>query len=515
MKILIYSPYSLDNNSAPMMLDEAMAYLCDPGNEVVLATCRGELKPCLTNAEQSSVRCLECRFSTQLLMRRAQHPRLVHETLTSFLPADVSEAIEKHVFAYESLREVKEIEWRGVNIGLGVVSTYVSMTRNLAPAINRWNRQFLDDSLRADARLVEMAARMFARHEPDLVCLFNGRFVGLRPVLELAQKQGIRTKVMEYTFSTSVEEVSKVEFFDSLPHDIDKVSPLIESNWTDWNGADDKERVAATFYERRRSGEPASDAVYVSRQRPDTLPPDWDETKRNFVIFNSSEDEFFAIGKAFDKYKLFDDQVEGIRYLARSTADDPSIHYHLRVHPNLASIPYAYHTGLAALADEFPNLSVIPADSLVSTYALIDHCEKVFVFGSTTGVEAAYWGKPVVLLGGALYLHLDAAYYPTSRAELDRLITDVLPAKPRIGALKYALFLFGERGRPYSYVNFNFAQIQVGKKTLHVPRCYEYRGSILPYAFVVFFFRLLNLGSHLFFKKVMMRRLAAEAHAAY
>ena len=37
MRILIYSPYSLDNNSAPMMLDEAMAYLCDPLNEVVVA----------------------------------------------------------------------------------------------------------------------------------------------------------------------------------------------------------------------------------------------------------------------------------------------------------------------------------------------------------------------------------------------------------------------------------------------------------------------------------------------
>jgi hypothetical protein len=62
-------------------------------------------------------------------------------------------------------------------------------------------------------------------------------------------------------------------------------------------------------------------------------------------------------------------------------------------------------------------------------------------------------------------------------------------------------------------MNFNFAQIQLGKKTLHVPRCYEYRGSIVPYAIVVSFFRLLNLGSHLLFKKVTMPRLAAEASA--
>lgn len=510
MEILVYSPYPLDNNSMPVLLDEAMEYLRDPLNHVLFVTCRGELKPCLTNAEQSSVRCLECRFSTNLLMRRLHHPRLVHETLSSFVDMDRSREVDTFEFDYDSLQQVKNVEWQGVNIGLGVVSTYVTMTRNLNPALNRWNRQFLDDSLRAEAKLVVLASQIFDRYKPDLVCLFNGRFVGLRPVLELAQKRGIRTKVLEYTFSTSLEEVRKVEFFDSMPQDIDNITPIIENTWNNWNRDSDKERVASRFYERRRNGEAASDLVYARNQQPDLMPSDWDPAKRNFVIFNSSEDEFFAIGEAFDKYRLFEDQVQGIRYLASKTLHDRSIHYFVRVHPHLARIPYTYHTNLAALTREFANISVIPADSRISTYNLIDHCEKVFVFGSTVGVEAAFWGKPVVLMGGALYLHLDVAYRPRNLDELDSLVSSVLPPKPRLGSLKYALFLFGERGVPYRHVNFNNLAIEVNGKVLLLPRCYEYRGSMIPYMATVGLFRLLNGLSHLIFKKFTMKKIAVE-----
>lgn len=509
MKILIYTPYALDNNSTPVLLDEALTFLEDPAHQVVVVTCQGELKPCLTNAEQSVIRCAECRFSMNLMLRRHQHPRMTYDTLTSFVDSRSEAAIERHQFQYDSLRQVKAIEWEGVNIGLGVVSTYVTMTRNLNPALNEANRDYLDASLRAEARLVTYASRMLDTHKPDLVCLFNGRFGGLRPVLELAKRRGVQAKVSEYTFTTTFEEVRKVEFYNAMPQDFDHVAPIIEDTWH-CLPADTREEVATRFYERRRNGQPASDLVYAGKQQGDLLPANWDTSKRNFVIFNSSEDEFFAIGEAVEQYKIFEDQMEGVRFLARTSLRDPSVRLYLRVHPNLSKIPYSYHTSLAALADEFPNLTVISATSKVSTYKLIDACEKVFVFGSTAGVEATFWGKPVVLMGGALYLHLDVAYRAKSLAELEELMFAELTPKPRIGALKYALFIFGERGKPYKYVNFNNRVIDIRGKVLLVPRCYELFGSMVPYMFVIAFFRLLNGISHAWFKKVVMKRIAVE-----
>ncbi|MEO6597483.1 MAG: hypothetical protein ABIP94_22290, partial [Planctomycetota bacterium] len=126
------------------------------------------------------------------------------------------------------------------------------------------------------------------------------------------------------------------------------------------------------------------------------------------------------------------------------------------------------------------------------------------------GVEASDWGKPVVLVGGALYRHLDVAYHADSVEELDKLLFGVLSPKPRLGALKYGLFIFGERGARYKYVNFNNYVVDFRGKVLLIPRAYEFMGSMIPYLLTMACFRLLNGVSHLWFKKLTMKKFAAE-----
>ena len=57
-------------------------------------------------------------------------------------------------------------------------------------------------------------------------------------------------------------------------------------------------------------------------------------------------------------------------------------------------MPYKYHTDLLKLGEKYPNMTVIPGGSSLSTYALIDRADVVVVWGSTTGAEAVYHGKP-------------------------------------------------------------------------------------------------------------------------
>jgi hypothetical protein len=89
-------------------------------------------------------------------------------------------------------------------------------------------------------------------------------------------------------------------------------------------------------------------------------------------------------------------------------------------------------------------------------------------------------------------------------------VVDVLAPKSPLGALKYALFLFGERGVPYKHVNFNNRALEINGKLLLIPRCYEYKGSMIPYLATLGLFRLFNGLSHLTFKQFTMRKLAVE-----
>jgi hypothetical protein len=389
------------------------------------------------------------------------------------------------------------------------------MTRNLEPELLGENRRFIDGMLQSSALLVEALTRIVDDYNPERICVFNGRFCGLRPIFELGRARHIQTEVYECTFSGDRDLQRKVKFTNALPHDIDNNTAIIEDNWNQKAAESDRAANAALFFERRRRSEPASDKVYTAGQHDGLMPDNWDESKRNFVIFNSSEDEFFCVGESFDKYKLFESQIEGIRYLLEQSVNDATIQYYLRVHPNLRGIPFRYHAGLKEIFGGYRNITVIEANSPISTYCLIDKCEKVFVFGSTTGVEAAYWGKPVVLMGGAFYLHLDVAYYAQSLSELNELIVKKLQPKPRLGALKYALFIFGERGERPKHLDFDYYTLSVGKKSLVIPRCYAIKGSIFPYILLLGFFRTLNLLSHIRFKRSTVPKMMVEVSKYY
>jgi len=494
----------------PVLLDEAMEYLQDSSNQVLFVTCSGEMRPCDSNYEASSIRCKECMFSTYLITNKFKHKNLIYKKNADFLDTNETNRIKNLKFNYNSIDDIKTIEFERTNIGLGVVSSYVSLTRNLDPFLNKANRHFFDDSLKASALLSIAVKKMIDEFQPGLVCLFNGRYGGLRPVMEVCLNQHIETSILECTFSSNREIQNKVKFVNVLPHDIDKNSQTIENNWSEWGDKNQREKIASNFYIKRKAAEIASDNVYTGNQISDLLPENWDSTKRNFVIFNSSEDEFFCVGESFDQYKIFNNQIEGIQYLAKRTTEDPTIHLYLRIHPNLKNIKFRYHTSLPDIFKDSKNITVILANSPISTYSLIDNCEKVFVFGSTVGVESTYWGKPVILLGGAFYMHLNVAYYPSNSKELDVLIFNKLSTKPKIGSLKYALYIFGQRGKPFKHVNYNYKIINILGKKLLIPKIYQYKNSMTVYIFIMIYFRIYNSISHIIFKFFTIKKLMIE-----
>jgi capsule polysaccharide export protein KpsC/LpsZ len=118
---------------------------------------------------------------------------------------------------------------------------------------------------------------------------------------------------------------------------------------------------------------------------------------------------------------------------------DPDAHFFIRVHPNM--IGHRNKNLEFLLEGNFPNATVIPPESKVSSYKLLDLCDIILTFGSTVGVEACYWGKPSILAGPAFYQHLGVSQKAEShRHVLDLLSNPPLPA-PRLKAIAYGLAL--------------------------------------------------------------------------
>jgi hypothetical protein len=261
---------------------------------------------------------------------------------------------------------------------------------------------------------------------------------------------------------------------NKLPHAVRGNLHLIDECWSNPKlTIDKKTTLAKNFFERRRAGQVAGDKVYVENMKSGSLPKNWNPKKRNIVIFNSSEDEFVSVGGEYVSLNVFKSQLKGLSSIFEKFKENLEFHFYLRIHPNLAKIKYKYHTDLYKFQDLYPNVTVIPPDSDINSYDLMEKAEKIIVFGSTMGIESAFWKKPVILLSCALYYYENFIYKPTNESEVYEYIYDYLKPLYNESILKYGLYYIDksaviiDKKDQFKYVDYNSFKVKILDKTVH------------------------------------------------
>ena len=127
-------------------------------------------------------------------------------------------------------------------------------------------------------------------------------------------------------------------------------------------------------------------------------------------------------------------------------------------------------------------MTVISPSEDINSYDLLDASDKVVIFGSTIGLEASYWGKPVILLGCSWYYYENVCYIPKSLNELNTLL---------FFYNRRATFI--DRETIYKYVDFNVATYTIFGKEIFGYNYQKLLGSIKLKAIVVAIIKLLSL----------------------
>jgi len=436
MKVLFFEPYAHYNIHFGTALELMQRHL-NAGDEVLLLGCNAAIAACDINPEHKWNICTLCqskrRKGLKKLSRQPQYRPF------PWVTQEQQQRIDQLQVDFPSLEALKEYRVGHFDIGYAVASTLIWHYRN--PELP------LADYRQVTANLIRTAFVAYFSMEnyledfaPDRVYLFNGRLGILRGVLRLCQQRGVDC----YIHERGADLKKFMLYKNHLPHNREKVDGLIRQHWEE--AGDGKWRIADEYYQRRRAG--ASLFSYTTRQAPGKLPEQWDADKEHVVLFNSSEDEFASIGKEWD-IPFYRDQLDGIQQLAAHFKDDPARQFFLRIHPNLAKVDNPAVRQLYELGQ--PNFFVIPPGSDVSSYDLMLEADKVITFGSTTGIEAAYWGKASILLRPCYYYSMGSTYNPGSHEETCRLIaTPHLPAKDKTGAMMYG-FYRSTFGTPFQY----------------------------------------------------------------
>jgi len=450
-------PHARFNAHFTVMLDEAVV-ASEVEESISVVYCDGVFRYCRANVCASKLVCRVCKSLAKLAMKKLPEHISVYK-LGDFIEKEQMAHIRSLNYDFSSIDELKSINYNGVDIGYSVLSFYVMLRRNLFPEFNHQINTYFNDLLRVAANMSHVVENIDIKLSPDTYSVFNGRLFDTRSFIRKPILLGKQVKCFETEDHPPTWEHKSVCFLNTLPHDIEENANRYQKFWAEnISSCNESEMKDFTriFYENRRNGQQTIEkTIFVNDQVDGCLPREWNENERNFVFFNSSEDEYAGIDKEYDSYKFLPNQIDIIRKVSELASQlDNSIRIYLRIHPNLKNVKHSYHSDLSGLDGLNSNIIVIAADSPISTYELIHRSEKVLVVGSTVGIEAVYARKPVILLGPSFYRFLGGCYLPKSDEELKELLACRLEPLDIMAAYQYGFYKSSVKGRKWKYFNF-------------------------------------------------------------
>jgi len=159
---------------------------------------------------------------------------------------------------------------------------------------------------------------------------------------------------------------------------------------------------------------------------------------------------------------IFKNMVEWIIKTIKYFSKRQDLQLIIRIHPAeiLGELPSRQQV-LDEIKKEFPNLPpnifIIKPESSISTYAVMEQCNAVIIYGTKSGVELTSRGIPVIVAGEAWIRNKGLTIDPKSQDEYFKVL-DQLPLPQKMSeeqikrAKKYAFHFFYRRMIPVSQI---------------------------------------------------------------
>ena len=436
---------------------EIMERLLKQGNTIYWIVCQGDFQVCFNNPKHKEMDCKVCysrvNKGIEVLRKNVLNNANLHILkYNEFLKLkDFKKADFTNNFTFSQFKDLKAYYYKSYDCGMATASSLVSFTRNHEPNLSE-HQDFINRGLHTGAYLYETFHLIVDKINPDLVVLFNGRFIENRPLLRVCQQKNI-----DYATHERGGKINKFLFrINSIPHSIKTISAEMESFWE--NAGNDRNEIGSTFYNNRIKRVEDAWYSFTKEQQEGRLPESFNNNdgKKVVTIFNSSLDEYEGL-EGFGPY-FYSNDNEGIKQICESLETYLNIKLYLRVHPNLKGLDNSQNKFLEEKISKFTSIEIIAAEDSVDTYALINKSDIIIVFGSTVGAEAAFAGKKVILLGRAAYENLNCLIIPKNHEEVMSILTDdnyVFPELNPEEPLKYGYWneSFGIENKYYQPIN--------------------------------------------------------------
>ena len=387
--------------------------------KIFIAKCDGKmhLKNCVSNYKAENYKCLICKDKLSKLSYQ-------NENLIVLRYNESSYENEK----FNDVRELKNLKYRGINIGTGVHSAAISIIRSHEYSVS-FNKKLIESIINTSKKTIDFLFEN-KNHNFKKIYVFNGRVSHFNAVVEFSK----HFKIDFFTFEIANNKKNFLLVKNAIPHSRKIYNEDLTNSWHQ-SDKTKRERIGMKYFSNEKSKK-YNLIDYSSFQVRGNIPKEIKSLNKVITIFGSSRNEYESIEGWKNEFLSGDDE-EIIKEVCKNFKH---INFVYRAHPNLKLKRNTQTKNIENLK-KIKNLLVYDQYSKISTYELIEISEKIIVFATTLGVEATFMNKPVISLGPSIYEALDISYRPKNLIELKELLDDEdLGPKPREEAIKFGYY---------------------------------------------------------------------------
>lgn len=344
---------------------------------------------------------------------------------------------------------IRPLTYRGAAMGRAVLQVTPDRDTPVSDE-HLWPTPWLRAAMTSYAYVYDQTLQLIDDRGITCVIAYNGRFLHDSAVAAAAETRGLPV----LSFDTGGAETAFDLTIDAT-HDWAALQDRMLALYQSWP-QDERDALGSRWFLDRAGHRDPRNAEFTDGQEIGVgiTPP---ACERLIVYFSSSGDEISELDLDWDAF--FGGQEEALGCLAQTVRELPGAALVVRSHPHKRRKPRRdVEDWLAAVERAQPDLHLDPFSD-VDSYALMQQADVVVTYGSTTGVEAAFARRPVIVMGPSAYERLGCA---TPVSTMDELRHAVATAESGWwpGSVAYGLMMM-RRGFVYEHVELRADGVRV------------------------------------------------------